>query len=257
LKEHNFTVQISFEVLPDVQKNQRGMNDVVTQNLKRILESKIPNFVRSTITTENVDRLPEMVKYCQEHFPDVTKLSCQHVVDPEYFSSPKVVYDFFNRYFESFTEAAKLAQKTNLKLRSSSSHLLNYSMREKFCYNLVCLTPHGTLTTCPDVSSPVEKDYEQSVFGKIENGGVIFNDEAFSRLTKGSIYSIEKCQKCWARWNCGSGCSSSRRVYSEEIFDSICDFYRRMLCHSLMNELASKYETATGKNFYTDIAAKL
>ena len=63
LKEHNFTVQISFEVLPDVQKNQRGMSDIVAQNLKRILETKIPNFVRSTITTENVDRIPEMVKY--------------------------------------------------------------------------------------------------------------------------------------------------------------------------------------------------
>lgn len=257
LKIHNFTVQISFEVLPDVQNEQRGMNDTVACNLKRLTDANISNYVRSTITDANVDRMPEMVEYCQTHFPAVNKLSCQYVVDPEYFASVEIVYQFFNRYFNSFMAATEQAKKTNLQLRSSSSHLINYSMREKFCYNLVCFTPHGTLTTCPDISSPKEDNYTQSVFGKIENGKIEFDDTAFKRLTKGSIHTFEKCQTCWAKWNCGSGCPSSRRVYSSEIFDSICDFYRRMLCHSLMNELAIKYKTATGKDFYTDITAKL
>ncbi len=257
LKEHDFTVQISFEVLPDVQDDQRGMNDVVAQNLKRLLKADISNYIRSTITATNVDRIPEMVEYCQTHFPEVNKLSCQHVVDPVYFTSTEVVDDFFDRYYKSFTLATEQAKKTDLQIRSSSSHLVNYSMRQKFCRDLICLTPHGTLTTCPDVSSPKEKDYNKSVFGKIENGEIVFNDDAFKRLTNGSIHSIEKCQTCWAKWNCGSGCPSSRRVYSTEIFDSICDFYRRMLCHSLMNELSMKFTTATGKDFYSEIASKL
>lgn len=257
LKEHNFTVQISFEVLPDVQDEQRGMNDLVVQNLKRLLKENISNYVRSTITASNVDRIPEMVEYCQTHFPEINKLSCQHVVDPDYFTSIKVVEDFFDRYFRSFTIAAEQAKKTDLQIRSSSSHLVNYSMRQKFCKDLICLTPHGTLTTCPDVSSPKEKDYNEAVFARIENDKIAFNDNAFKRLTQGSIHSIEKCQSCWAKWNCGSGCPSSRRVYSEEIFDSICDFYRRMLCHSLMSELAIKFKNTTGKDFYTEIASKL
>jgi radical SAM protein with 4Fe4S-binding SPASM domain len=257
LKEYDFMVQISFEVLPDVQDDQRGMNEVVAQNLKRLLKANISNYVRSTITTSNVDRIPEMVEYCQTHFPEVSKLSCQHVVDPDYFTNTEVVDRFFDRYFKSFTLATEQAKKTNLQIHSSSSHLVNYSMRQKFCKNIVCLTPHGTLTTCPDVSSPKEKDYNKSVFAKIENNEIIFNNDAFKRLTNGSIHSIEKCQTCWAKWNCGSGCPSSRRVYSDEIFDSICNFYRRMLCHELMSELAMKFKTATGKEFYAEIASKL
>lgn len=257
LKVHNFTVQISFEVLPDVQNEQRGMNDVVASNLNKLVDAGISNYVRSTITAANVDRIPEMVEYCQTHFPGVKKLSCQHVVDPGYFTSIEIVNDFFDRYFKSFMAATELALRTGLQLRSSSSHLINYSKREKFCYNLVCLTPHGTLTTCPDVSSPQETDYVRSVFAKIEDGRIIFDDATFSRLTEGSIHTIGKCRNCWARWNCGSGCPSSRRVYSPEIFDSICDFYRRMLCHSLMSELAAKYQKATNKDFYMDIASKL
>jgi radical SAM protein with 4Fe4S-binding SPASM domain len=257
LKTNHFTVQISFEVLPDIQNEQRGMNDAVSSNLKRLTEAGISNFVRSTITAANVDRIREMVEYCQTNFPLVKKLSCQNVVDPEYFTSVEAVSDFFSRYSKAFAEAGEQAKKTGLELRSSTSHLAKYSMREKFCYDIVCLTPYGTLTTCPDISSPKEEAYAQAVFAEIENEEIVFDDAAFKRLTKDSIHTVEKCRTCWARWNCGSGCRNSRRVYSAEIFDRICDFYRSMLCEGLMSDLAGKYQTATGKDFYKDITGKL
>lgn len=258
LKEHQFTVQISFEILPDVQRKQRGTYERVAENLKRLTELGINNYVRSTITAENVDRIPEMVDYCHEHFPLVKKMSCQQVVDPEYFTSKELVGDFFLRYFRSYQEGTKRAESYGIALRSSSSHLLNYSKRERFCFNLVCLTPYGTLTLCPDVSSPNEPDYKNSVIGELRKDGHIeFNHKAFERLTYGNIHTIGKCKTCYARWNCGSGCPSSRRVYQPEIFDAICDYYRKMLCNSLMEELAKKHKNATGRDFFTDIAGKL
>lgn len=257
LKRHDFTVQISFEILPDVQNEQRAHYDAVARNLQRLTEVGINNYVRSTITASNVDRIPEMVEHCHTHFPKVTKMSCQQVVDPAYFTSPEVVDDFFNRYFLSFREAEKKAASYGITLRSSSSHLLNYSKRERFCYNLLCLTPYGTLTTCPDVSSPQEPDYPQALIGHVGNGTLSFDEEAFARVSHASIHTVEKCKSCYARWNCGSGCPSTRRVYTPEIFDAICGYYRRMLCQSLMDELAVKYKKATGKDFYADISLKL
>lgn len=257
LKEHQFTLQISFEILPDVQRKQRGNYERVAENLKRLTEMGINNYVRSTITEENVDRIPEMVDYCHEQFPLVKKISCQQVVDPTYFTTTEIVDDFFHRYFRAFQEGAKRAKKYDITLRSSSSHLLNYSKRERFCFNLVCLTPYNTLTLCPDVSSPNEADYKASVIGEIKEDGVVFDQQAFDRLKYGNIHTIEKCRQCYARWNCGSGCPSSRRVYSTEIFDAICNYYRKMLCQSLIEELARKHKAATGKDFYEDIASKL
>lgn len=257
LKEHQFTVQISFEVLPDVQRKQRGNYERVAENIKRLTSLDINNYVRSTITEDNVDRIPEMVDYCHENFPLVKKLSCQQVVDPAYFTTTERVDDFFLRYFKSYHKGMKLAEQYGIALRSSSSHLLNYSKREQFCFNLVCLTPYGTLTLCPDISSPSEADYELSVIGELKADGIAFNLEAFSRLTNGSIHTIDKCRQCYARWNCGSGCPSSRRVYLPEIFDAICNYYRKMLCHSLMEELAHKHNAATGNDFYEEIATKL
>ena len=257
LKKHQFTLQISFELLPDVQLKQRGNYKCVAENLKRLTEFGINNYVRSTITNENVDRIPEMVDYCHEHFPLVKKMSCQQVVDASYFSTTQKVDDFFFRYFSSFQEGTKRAEKYGITLRSSSSHLLNYSKRERFCFNLVCLTPYGTLTLCPDVSSPNEKDYNTSVIGELKGKDIDFDQQAFARLTFGNIHTIDKCRHCYARWNCGSGCPSSRRVYKPEIFDAICDYYRKMLCQSLIEELSRKHKVATGKDFYEDIARKL
>lgn len=257
-KEHNFTVQLSFEVLPDVQNEQRGSYDTVAANVVKLTESEVKNYVRATITEKNVDRIPEMVKYCHENFPLVKKLSCQQVVDPDYFTSPEIVKDFFGRYFKSFKEGERLAEEFGISLRSSSSHLINYSKRERFCYNLVCLTPYGTLTVCPDVSSPVESDYDSAVFGFVTSDAEItINKEKFRSITSGTIHTIEKCRNCYARWNCGSGCPSSRRVYSPEIFDAICDHYRIMLTDSLINVLATRHANATGRNLFADISAKL
>ena len=257
LKTHNFTVQVSFEVLPDVQNLQRGQYDVVAANVRKMTECGINNYIRATITEANVDRIPEMVEHCHVHFPKVTKLSCQQVVDSDYFKTTEIVHDFFKRYSDSFRKGETLAEEYGITLRSSSSHLLNYSKRERFCYNLVCLTPYGTLTTCPDVSSPVEPDYKDAVIAEIKDGALKFDRDAFDRVSYGNIHTIGKCRGCYAKWNCGSGCPSSRRVYRPEIFDAVCDHYRNMLCHSLMTEIARKYKASTGRNMYEALKSQL
>ena len=257
LNGHAFTVQVSFEILPDVQNAQRGMYTKVAANLNRMLEKGINCYVRSTITALNVDRIPEMVRYSQAHFPLLKSLSCQQVVDPETLSDVRVTRDFFDRYRRSFNQGEALAKEFGITLRSSSSHLINYSKRIRFCYNLLCLTPYGTLMTCPDVSSPQEPDYEALVIGKVTEKGLEFDQESFDRLTQGSIFTYAKCRDCFARWNCGSGCPANRRVYREEVFDCQCDYYRKMLLDSLISELAKKYEERNGGDFYRVMAQKL
>ena len=257
LKTNGFTIQISFEVLPDVQRKQRGPYASVAANIQKLTENGINCFIRSTITEDNVDLIPEMVDFCNEHFPMVKKLSCQQVVDSDYFNSTAVVDDFFHRYFLSYQEGVRRADAYGIALQSSSSHLLNYSRRVRFCFNLLCLTPFGTFTLCPDVSSPNEPDYRNYVIGELKDDKVLFDQDAFEKWSNMNIHTIDKCRKCYARWNCGSGCPSSRRVYSPEIFDAICDYYRKMLCNSLMEELARKHKAATGNDFFTDMASKL
>lgn len=256
LKEHDFTVQVSFEVLPDVQTTQRGAYDSVAKNINRLCDAGVSNYLRATITAMNVNRICEMVEHCHKAFPKVTKLSCQQVVDKDYFANTDIVDKFFDTYFNEFNRAVELAKSYGIELRSSSSHLINYSRRERFCYNLLCLTPYGTLTTCPDISNPTEQGYDKAVIGKVDTE-VTFDKEAFERETHGTIHNIDACRNCFARWNCGSGCPSSRKTYSDEIFNAICNYYRRILAHNLIHTLAQRHENATGRNMFEDIKQRL
>lgn len=258
-KFHNFTIQVSFEVLPDVQREQRGNYDIVAHDIRKMSAAGANVYIRSTITHRNVNRLIEMVEHCHKEFPDIHRLSCQQIVDPDYFVSEEIIQDFFDTYFNEFEKAKRLAaEKYHLELISSSSHLISYFKRERFCYNVLCLTPYGTYTTCPDISSPKETGYKDALIGEItDNGNVSFNEEAFRKITFSTIYTEPKCRNCFARWNCGSGCPNERRVYKEEVFDLMCNHYRRMLTHSLMDVLRKRYMESTGKELIDDIKNKL
>ena len=256
LKENKFHVQFSFEVLEDIQKYQRGEYKQVDINLKTLLQEGLHCNIRSTITIENVDRIPEMVEVCYRNYPTIDTLLCEPVVDPDYFTSVEIVNDFHTRYFKAFTKALQLANQYGISLMSSNYGSIRL-IRESFCFNLLCVTPFGTLTTCPNVSSPHEKDYDKSVFAKIENGTIKFDDEAYKRLTALTIHNNQKCSQCWAKWNCGAGCPNQRRVYTPEIFDATCMHYRNMLKYDLLIELSKQYYQKTHKDMFIDIREKL
>ncbi len=243
-REYSFDVQFSFDVLPDVQNSQRGCFDKVSENLVRYSEAGIRVRIRSTITRLNVSRMEEMVRFCQQHYPLVKSLACEAVVDPALLTSSQEADDFFSAYFDSFVRAREIARQTGLDCVSSGSKSL-FLIRNRFCGGIYCLTPFGTLSPCPFVSSPREKDYNALVFGKIEHGRVEMDDERYKRLI-GSFEGAEECRSCFARWNCGGGCPNQRRTYSRSIFSSICRHMRDMVKHMLLAKLEERY-TATNR----------
>lgn len=261
-KEHHFNLQFSYDVLPDVQNEQRGQWSQVDKNLKRLLVEGIPCLIRSTITQACVNRMEEMVEFCHKNYPSIVGLVCEPVVDASFFTDKTIVDSYFGSYEQSYLKAARLAKNYGFSLMSSTYGSIRM-IRERFCFNLICVTPYGTLTTCPSVSAPHEAGYENAVFAHIheasdESGGFLsFDDKAYDQITSGSIHSIDACKKCWARWNCGSGCPSQRQVYSKEIFEAICDHTRRMLLDTLMEELTVRHNKHTGRDLIADITDKI
>jgi uncharacterized protein len=203
-----------------------------------------------------VDKIVEMVEFCHREYPDVRYLSCEQVIDPNYFTTIEVAKDFFDRYFSSFTEAQKRAGNYDINLFSASQGAIR-TLRDRFCFNLYCITPYGTLTICPDVSSPKEKGYGEAIFGKVDENGIAFDDKSYEKLTAGNISTYPECKSCWAKWNCGGGCPNQRRVYEFSVFNEVCKFMKRMLRYNLIHELAQKHEKSTGKIFFEDITTTL
>ena len=255
-KKHSFELQFSFDVLPEVQNEQRGSFDKVSANLRRLSDAGVYVRIRSTITALNVDRLEEMVRFCQEYYPAVKRLSCEPVVDPVFLSDPEVAETFFDAYFQSFVKAERVAEETGMAFFSSCSGAIS-TIRNHFCGGLYCLNPFGTVTYCPNVSSPRESDYERMIYGRVEEGRSLLDNDAYQRMTQFDSESHEECRSCFARWNCGGGCPNQRRVYRPEIFASVCRNMRRMVRHMLLDRLAQRYGEATGSDFWEAMRAAL
>lgn len=261
-KDHKFALQISYDVLPDVQSAQRDKWDIVDKNLKTLLSEHISCNIRSTITDLNVTRMSEMVEFCKEHYPSIAGLELEPVVDAEKFKTPLQIHNFFSLYRESFLQAKKVANTNHIVLGTSTFESIK-QIRERFCYNLLCITPYNTLTLCPNVSSPLEKGYNEQVFGSIKHDSITgecttnIDEEAFTRLTSNTIHTLPECKECWAKWNCGGGCPDQRRVYSKEIREEICNYQRQALLDMLILTLAERYNNHSHSDFFADIKEKL
>lgn len=166
-KKHRFSLQISYDVLPDVQDIQRGQWAKVDENIKKLLAEHISCNIRSTITDLNLNRIAEMVQFCCDNYKGIDGLVVEPVVDAEKFITREQIHDYFTQYRNAFRQAELLAKKNNFSFGTSVFESVK-QIRERFCYNLLCITPYNTLTLCPNVSSPEEKDYEKLIFGSIE-----------------------------------------------------------------------------------------
>ncbi len=261
-KKHRFSLQISYDVLPDVQDAQRGQWAKVDENIKRLLAEHIGCNIRSTITDLNLNRIAEMVQFCCDNYNGIDGLVVEPVADKEKFTTREQLRDYFTQYRNAFRQAELLAKKNNFSFGTSVFESIK-QIRERFCYNLLCITPYNTLTLCPNVSSPEEKDYEKLVFGSIEYDKETkkchaeIDTERFEQLTHNNIHTLEECRSCWARWNCGGGCPDQRRIYSKNIFLEVCEHQKRVLSDILIHELAGKYEATHQSDFYEDIKSKL
>lgn len=254
--EHKMSVQISYEVLPDVQDAQRGQAAKVDANVRMLIDQGIVPVFRSTITALNVRRMEEMVEYCHQRYPEIKKLALEPVVDMDTFTTVEALQDFFLIYEQNFAQADTLAQQHGIELLNSSCGRLTH-LKNRFCSPMYCLTPFGTLMDCPNVTTPHESGYFASVYGMIHEGEVVVDPEAFGRIMQDYTRSDATCAQCWAKWNCGGGCRSQRLVYPPEQFAIICQYRKKHLFRDLMASIARQYKEETGEDFVESIAAQL
>lgn len=253
-QDNQFEVQVSFEVLQEVQNAQRGHYEIVSENIKRLCEAGVSVAIRSTITFANVDRIHEMCAECLKSYPLVGRLACEPVADAGLFKNRAVMRDFADRYYMSFKAAREMCNGRRLEISSSLSRTWR-GFRMRFCGPLFALTPDGTLTGCSHFSSAGSSGYNHFVFGGIDGSGIYVHRDKFNQLFDKAM--AETCHDCWARWNCGGGCPNHRYIYSEEVFAEICSFRKRLLKFELLNELARQYENKTKRSFRSDMIARL
>lgn len=245
---HRVRVRVSFEILEDIQRKQRGAYEAVCRGLDMLSQGDVKPMVRSMITPDNVCLMPQMIETLHRRFPYVKEALFDPIISADIFREAEFTQMFYDTYSHVFLQARALAASYGINLKCAPLRNLDMVV-ERYCTGEFCLTPEGTITICHQVSAPNETGYAHCVYGQIdESGSLIVDCQKFQALVaEHTIYTRPACKDCYIKWNCGGGCMMQNNQYTEQIRDVICKstrtFSKALLLERLREQFAAEEQT--------------
>jgi uncharacterized protein len=237
LKENEVVISISFDILPDVQDNQRPFPNKKTSsfervhnNIKMLLSNGLVPRIRSTITNKNVNLMTQMVEFVIKNYPDIKLLHLEPVTDITENSD-----DFYRAYIASFMEAKQISKEHGVYIKNSITHSFK-RIRTRFCHGEFCVTPSSDIVSCHRISSDEEECFESFNYGKVTND-IEIDSKSTNHVLEIFDEKSKHCSNCFAKWHCAGGCPMYRVISTEKEQLSYCTFVKDTLTSVLDEKL--------------------
>jgi uncharacterized protein len=207
-------VTLSFDGPSDIQNRQRpyvngdGSFDAVMAFIEVLRQHGTTLVIRTTVTENNVGRLPELVDFFAEHTP------CRQLhFEPAFLSGrccnmPAAVPQT-EVFASQFIAALDRARGRRIPLYFSAARLMGAFL--SFCgcaQDAFNVTPEGDVTGCYEVCHPTDAMAELFYFGRYvsESKHFAFDADRMAKLRSLNVYNKPLCQRCFAKWNCAGDC---------------------------------------------------
>lgn len=257
LHEKEIDMAVSFEILERLQNKERGSYDKVAAHIDMMLDKGYPFGIRSTFTPHSVSCMCEMIEELSARFPRLKKVVFDTVLSPALFPTPQSLELYYNTFVEQYYKAKQLGAEKGIAVESIAVETLSM-VRDRTCEGKIVLTPMGTLSSCARVSSPQERLYNEYIYGKVEDGKLLFDEDKFKAIiSQSNIYSQPMCERCFAKWNCGGGCRLFHQSFGSDFEEVRCRFVRKGLKIQLFQLLCRQHFQNTGKDLKELIAGKI
>lgn len=234
LTKNNVIVNASFDLIEDVQNSQRKNFFIVKENIQSMLLSGVYVTINSTITPMNVERMDEMVKNVAEWFPNVSFMIFEPVISVDLFNNSDEIHDFYQKYLISFSKARHTAQSLGIEVTCRILKSLD-SYQDRGCEGRFNICPNGDITICYCTTSVKDPNFENRLYGKITVKGVEIFEDKFKNICAENVHSFEKCNDCFAKFNCAGGCMLPNDRYSKSYLDEVCRFNKEFIRRELYN----------------------
>ncbi len=239
-KEFGMEVQVSFEILPEIQNAQRGSFDRVAANIDLLTANGIIPSISAVITPLSVDRQLEMVKFCRERFPALPHASFDYVKDYvkdlSMCDNILALKNFLTAFYDNFYEAKKFAAENGFRLTTPLEKIV-HSCKPYNCHGNVAVTASGMITACPRVSAPQEEFIDELTIGSLdENGNMNIFPENWKKWCSWEWTKYPQCASCPIKWNCGGGCPLENLLFPAEFKEVVCEFHRTFTARRLIAE---------------------
>ncbi|MBO7189929.1 MAG: radical SAM protein [Alistipes sp.] len=246
--KYHIDLVCSFEILEDVQNSQRRHFELVSSNIRIMIDNGVVPAINSVITDLNVARQSEMIEALHSLYPEIKYVAFEPVISP----SIEDKSAFYRTFTKEFIAAERIA--TQYEIRLTCSVLRNVDVTvDRYCPGEFALCANGEISICPCVSSPLEPNYDKYIYGQVDKDGVHINKDKLQQLLSQNLHSQVWCNECFAKWNCGGGCTNNT-VNNEGKQDvSYCEFVKRFLKYTLLKRLEKIYIEESNENIQEKI----
>ncbi|MFC1801413.1 radical SAM protein [Nanoarchaeota archaeon] len=225
-------VWISLDGSPEVQnknrprRNGQPTSSIIERNIETLLENTFVG-VRATITPENVGKQKEMIDYFHS-------LGIHWVYAEPMFESVKqngsschspITGVRLDEFVKEFVEAYKYAESKGVNYGNfftvNFDEPCNYACRS--CLPMPQLTTDGYVSGC-DLAYSGKTQLPDFIFGKFENGEIVYFPEKIQKIRQRHVDNIEECSKCEVKSNCGGGCAGLAYYATGNLLGTITEF---------------------------------
>lgn len=234
-KHVNIDLVVSFDVLKDVQNAQRRHYELVSSNLHRLIDGGIVPAINSVVTSINVERLAEMVEQLHVQYPEIKHVAFEPVI-----GEVDDLDTFYALFIRNFIDARRKADIVGIKLTCTALRNVDVTV-DRYCPGEMALCADGSITCCPCVSSPQEPNYDRYVYGKVNTDGVSIDELRLSQILSVNVHSQPDCRYCWAKWNCGGGCTNTNVINGGKPHTAYCNMVRTLTRYIITHRLEQSY----------------
>lgn len=237
-RSYHIDLVVSYEVLRDVQDSQRGHYDLVTDNIRKLIDSGIIPAINTVVTPLNVTKIEEIVEQLHSMFPEIVYLSAEPAKDLPMADRR----EFYRQFTDHFMQAREKAETWGIQLTCSALRKVDQTI-ERYCAGEMALCADGALSVCPCVSSPAAPHYDTYVYGRVgDDGTVTIDQQRLAQLLAVNVHTHPWCAACFAKWNCAGGCMHSNNKNGGQQDADFCWFTREMTRRLILQRLAQEQE---------------
>lgn len=242
------SVFVSFDGPREVQNLQRplagggGTFDAVWKTMERLSAARKPFAIRSTITADNCDRMPELVEMVAGLGISGVELEPLTRCGRAYTTG--AIPPTPQQYIHAYKEAHRRARELNVRLLYSGirlggiSHIFCGAAGRNFA-----VTPSGLATMCHRVSDPSEPGSDSYIFGGYSetSGRFEFDFAKVDRMAGLHCESSAACKDCFAKWNCSGGCYTQNHAETGALLlserNEKCEITRELTRFAIVEKL--------------------
>lgn len=248
-KRENVIVRYSFEVIPEIQKLQRGNFEAVDASIRLACSKGMHPVIRSMITPMNVNDLTEMVRLIGANYSGVKLFKIDPITDASFGDNLQRMEEFYRLFNSEYLKAKKLGENLGIEVQCVTERNMD-SIISRFCAGEISLNGYGEITACHRISSPKEKGYSDMKYGYVDADGVHIDESKFLMITADKVDTKTNCTDCFLKYNCAGGCHAQNEQYTEDMQRIVCHYTRELSRKLLFDRVCSQLQEDTGMDIF-------